>query len=138
LLTDLHVHLRRDELEHTAAEHFTAANAERYLETAAELGVHHVTHSFGSTVPTHRLQAAEELTRPLWEANGHTPPPLCGVFADVYVSIRPPSLPGQPPEGTHLLLERPMPLDAVGGELPETRVSAGSRFPTGTLVAPMK
>ena len=39
MLTDLHTHLRPDELEHTAAEHFTAANAERYVEVAAERGV---------------------------------------------------------------------------------------------------
>jgi histidinol-phosphatase (PHP family) len=42
VLTDLHVHLRPDELEHTAAEHFTAANAERYLEAAAERGVEYL------------------------------------------------------------------------------------------------
>jgi histidinol-phosphatase (PHP family) len=39
VLTDLHVHLRPDELHNTAAEHFTAANAERYLEVAAERGI---------------------------------------------------------------------------------------------------
>jgi UDP:flavonoid glycosyltransferase YjiC (YdhE family) len=85
---------------------------------AAELGVHRVTHSFGSTVPTHRLQAAEAFVSPLWERAGLTPPPLCGVFADVYVDIRPPSLPGHPPAETRTLTERPTPADAVGGELP--------------------
>ena len=39
VLTDYHVHLRRDELEHTAAEHFTAANVERYREAAATAGI---------------------------------------------------------------------------------------------------
>ena len=42
MLTDLHTHLRPDELEHTAAEHFTAANAERYVEVAAERGVEYL------------------------------------------------------------------------------------------------
>ena len=86
---------------------------------AAEIGVHHVTHSFGSTVPTRRLQAAETFVSPLWEQAGLTPPALCGVFADVYVDIRPPSLPGHPPDGTDLLAERPTPADAMGGDLPE-------------------
>jgi histidinol-phosphatase (PHP family) len=39
VLTDLHVHLRGDELENTAADHFTPSNAERYLETAHERGI---------------------------------------------------------------------------------------------------
>jgi histidinol-phosphatase (PHP family) len=40
MLTDLHVHLRPDDLERSAAaDHFTAANAERYLEVAGERGV---------------------------------------------------------------------------------------------------
>ena len=36
MLTDYHVHLRPDDLEATAATHFTAANAERYRTVAAE------------------------------------------------------------------------------------------------------
>ena len=36
MLTDYHVHLRPDGLEHGAEEAFTAANAERYQEVAAE------------------------------------------------------------------------------------------------------
>ncbi|MBV9212863.1 MAG: histidinol-phosphatase [Actinobacteria bacterium] len=39
MLTDLHVHLRRDDLDRTAADHFTAENAERYVTTARERGV---------------------------------------------------------------------------------------------------
>jgi UDP:flavonoid glycosyltransferase YjiC (YdhE family) len=85
---------------------------------AAELGVHHVTHSFGSTVPAHRLHAAEAFVSPLWERSGLTAPAMCGVFADVYVDIRPSSLPGHPPAGTRALTERPTPADAIGGELP--------------------
>jgi histidinol-phosphatase (PHP family) len=39
VLTDLHVHLRPDDLDATAAEHFTPENAERYREVAGERGV---------------------------------------------------------------------------------------------------
>ena len=66
MLTDLHVHLRRDELEHTAAEHFTAANAERYLETAAELGVQYL----GVSEHIHRFEQALSIwTHPFWLSN---------------------------------------------------------------------
>jgi histidinol-phosphatase (PHP family) len=39
VLTDYHVHLRPDERENTAEKFFTAANAERYREAAAERGI---------------------------------------------------------------------------------------------------
>jgi len=39
LLTDYHVHLRPDDAEATPARYFTAANAERYRETAEERGI---------------------------------------------------------------------------------------------------
>ena len=39
MLTDYHVHLRPDERECTAAEHFTVGNAERYRAAAAEHGI---------------------------------------------------------------------------------------------------
>jgi histidinol-phosphatase (PHP family) len=39
LLTDYHVHLRPDEREYTFERAFTAANADRYRETATELGI---------------------------------------------------------------------------------------------------
>ena len=39
MLTDYHLHLRPDELDATAAEHFTAANVERYREVADERGI---------------------------------------------------------------------------------------------------
>jgi histidinol-phosphatase (PHP family) len=40
VLTDYHVHLRRDEVEATpASEFFTAGNAERYREVAADRGI---------------------------------------------------------------------------------------------------
>jgi histidinol-phosphatase (PHP family) len=39
VLTDYHVHLRPDDMEATPAEHFTAANADRYRTVAAERGI---------------------------------------------------------------------------------------------------
>ena len=40
MLTDYHVHLRPDEVADTPArQFFTAANAERYRETAADRGI---------------------------------------------------------------------------------------------------
>ena len=39
MLTDYHVHLRPDEDGTTAERYFTAANAERYREAAAERGI---------------------------------------------------------------------------------------------------
>jgi histidinol-phosphatase (PHP family) len=39
MLTDYHVHLRLDDADAGAAEHFTSANAERYREVANERGI---------------------------------------------------------------------------------------------------
>jgi histidinol-phosphatase (PHP family) len=39
VLTDYHLHLRPDEAAATAADHFTEANAERYLEAARAAGI---------------------------------------------------------------------------------------------------
>ena len=39
MLTDYHVHLRPDALQATAEQHFTAANADRYRESATEKGI---------------------------------------------------------------------------------------------------
>jgi histidinol-phosphatase (PHP family) len=39
VLTDLHVHLRPDEPGTTPERYFTAANADRYREAAAERGI---------------------------------------------------------------------------------------------------
>jgi histidinol-phosphatase (PHP family) len=66
MLTDYHVHLRPDDLEATAAEHFTAANAERYRRAAqargiAELGVSEHIHRFH--------QALEVWQHPFWREN---------------------------------------------------------------------
>jgi histidinol-phosphatase (PHP family) len=63
MLTDYHLHLRLDDLDATAAEHFTAANARRYREAAeereiVELGVSEHVYRFG--------QALEVWRHPLW------------------------------------------------------------------------
>jgi UDP:flavonoid glycosyltransferase YjiC (YdhE family) len=86
---------------------------------AAELKVHHVTHSFGTTPPMHRAEAAGQATKQFWDEAGLEQPPASGLFSDVYVDIRPPALPGHPPAGTHTLLERPTAGDTVGGAVPD-------------------
>jgi histidinol-phosphatase (PHP family) len=66
MLTDYHVHLRRDGPEHTAQEAFTAANAERYREVAAERGVE----VLGVSEHVHRFrQALEVWQHPFWREN---------------------------------------------------------------------
>jgi histidinol-phosphatase (PHP family) len=66
MLTDYHVHLRPDDLDCTAADHFTAANAERYLEVARERGVAHL----GVSEHVHRFRQALSVWRhPFWVQN---------------------------------------------------------------------
>jgi histidinol-phosphatase (PHP family) len=66
VLTDLHVHLRPDELEHTAGAHFTAANAERYVEVAAERGVGYL----GVSEHVYRFHQSLSVWRhPFWVEN---------------------------------------------------------------------
>ena len=66
MLTDLHVHLRPDDLAATAAEHFTEANAERYQEVAAERGIA----TLGVSEHIHRFTAALDVwDHPFWRAN---------------------------------------------------------------------
>jgi UDP:flavonoid glycosyltransferase YjiC (YdhE family) len=86
---------------------------------AAELGVTHIAHSFGTTPPSTRLAKAGELTAHLWEQSGLPQPPFAGVFNDVYVDIRPDGLAGHPPAGTRVVRERPASLDALGGDVPD-------------------
>ena len=71
MLTDYHVHLRPDEPEAGASEYFTAANAERYREAAAdrgiaELGVAEHVHRFTQSLevwqhPWYRRWATDDL-----------------------------------------------------------------------------
>jgi histidinol-phosphatase (PHP family) len=66
MLTDYHVHLRQDGAEHTAAEAFTAANAERYRDVAAERGVE----ALGVSEHVHRFrQALEVWQHPFWRGS---------------------------------------------------------------------
>jgi histidinol-phosphatase (PHP family) len=64
MLTDYHVHLRPDDLEATAAEHFTADNAERYRRAAEAQGIVEL----GVSEHIHRFQQALAVWRhPFWE-----------------------------------------------------------------------
>src|SRR4051812_28541305 len=94
---------------------------------AAESGIARVAHSFGSTVPPHRLDSAGEVTAALWQAAGIEQPPKAGLFSAAYIDIRPPSLPGHPPPSTHVIRERPTPADSVGGDLPPLVTAADDR-----------
>jgi len=68
MLTDLHVHLRPDDLDRTAAEHFTAENAERYVETARERGVGYL----GVSEHIYRFEQGLRIwDHPFWRENGH-------------------------------------------------------------------
>ena len=66
MLTDLHVHLRPDDPDATAADHFTQANAERYAEMAAERGIE----TLGVSEHVHRFRSALDVWQhPFWRAN---------------------------------------------------------------------
>jgi histidinol-phosphatase (PHP family) len=68
MLTDYHLHLRLDDLDATAAEHFTAANVERYREAAAERGIVEL----GVSEHVHRFaQALEVWGHPFWREYAH-------------------------------------------------------------------
>jgi histidinol-phosphatase (PHP family) len=67
MLTDYHVHLRADD-DHRPPEQaaFTAENAERYLEAAADAGIDRL----GCSEHVYRFTAALDIWRhPLWEEN---------------------------------------------------------------------
>jgi histidinol-phosphatase (PHP family) len=65
MLTDYHVHLRLDDAEATAAESFTAANAERYREAASERGIAEL----GVSEHVYRFREALEVWQhPFWRA----------------------------------------------------------------------
>jgi histidinol-phosphatase (PHP family) len=66
MLTDYHLHLRSDDLEATAAAHFTAANAERYRAVASERGITEL----GVSEHVYRFaQALEIWEHPFWREN---------------------------------------------------------------------
>jgi histidinol-phosphatase (PHP family) len=66
MLTDYHVHLRPDDPGTRAELFFTAANAERYRETAAERGIAEL----GVSEHIHRFSAALDVWQhPFWREN---------------------------------------------------------------------
>jgi histidinol-phosphatase (PHP family) len=66
MLTDYHVHLRPDDPGTPADLYFTAANAERYRETAAERGITEL----GVSEHVHRFTAALDVWQhPFWREN---------------------------------------------------------------------
>ena len=66
MLTDLHVHLRPDSPDATAASHFTAANAERYRSTASARGIA----ALGVSEHVYRFREALEVwDHPFWRAS---------------------------------------------------------------------
>lgn len=62
MLTDYHVHLRPDEEAASAAEHLTAANADRYRAAAQEHGIAEL----GVAEHVHRFTAALDVWRHPW------------------------------------------------------------------------
>ncbi len=63
MLTDYHLHLRSDDLDASAAEHFTPANAERYRAAASERGIAEL----GVSEHVYRFAQALEVWRhPFW------------------------------------------------------------------------
>ncbi len=68
MLTDYHVHLRSDDRDASAAEHFTRANAERYREAASERGIAEL----GVSEHVYRFaQALEVWQHPFWRTYAH-------------------------------------------------------------------
>jgi histidinol-phosphatase (PHP family) len=68
LLTDYHVHLRTDDRENSPDRFFTAANAERYRETASERGIAEL----GVAEHVYRFSAALEVwDHPFWRRYAH-------------------------------------------------------------------
>jgi histidinol-phosphatase (PHP family) len=66
MLTDYHLHLRPDDVEATAAEHFTQANVERYRTVASERGIAEL----GVSEHVYRFEQALDVWRhPYWLAN---------------------------------------------------------------------
>ena len=68
MLTDYHLHLRSDDVDATAAEHFTEANVERYRSVAEERGIAEL----GVSEHIYRFEQALEVWRhPFWLPYAH-------------------------------------------------------------------
>ena len=66
MLTDYHLHLRPDDADASAAEYFTEANVDRYLEAAGEAGIAEL----GVSEHIHRFTEALEIwDHPFWRQN---------------------------------------------------------------------
>jgi histidinol-phosphatase (PHP family) len=66
VLTDYHLHLRADDLDATAAEHFTPANVERYRAVASERGIAEL----GVSEHVYRFtQVLDVWQHPFWRMN---------------------------------------------------------------------
>jgi histidinol-phosphatase (PHP family) len=64
MLTDYHLHLRPDDLDATAAEHFTEENVDRYLAAAEEHGIDEL----GVSEHVYRFRQALDVWRhPFWQ-----------------------------------------------------------------------
>jgi histidinol-phosphatase (PHP family) len=68
MLTDYHLHLRSDDTDASAEEHFTQANVERYRTVAEERGIAEL----GVSEHVYRFKQALEVWRhPFWERYAH-------------------------------------------------------------------
>ena len=68
MLTDYHLHLRSDETDASAEEHFTQANVERYRAVAEDRGISEL----GASEHIYRFTQALEVWRhPFWEQYAH-------------------------------------------------------------------
>jgi len=68
VLTDYHLHLRSDDVDATASQHFTSANAELYRAAASERGIAEL----GVSEHVYRFAQALEVWRhPFWERYAH-------------------------------------------------------------------
>ncbi len=68
MLTDYHLHLRSDDVDATASQHFTSANAELYRAAASERGIAEL----GVSEHVYRFAQALEVWRhPFWERYAH-------------------------------------------------------------------
>jgi histidinol-phosphatase (PHP family) len=108
MLTDYHLHLRPDDLDATAADHFTATNAERYREAAGERGIVEL----GVSEHVYRfVQALEVWGHPLWREYAHDDlDAYCGFVrerTDLRLGIEADFVPGAEDRTANLLEARP-------------------------------
>jgi UDP:flavonoid glycosyltransferase YjiC (YdhE family) len=81
---------------------------------AESLGVPHVTKSFGTLVPSHRVTAAAEVVAPLWESVGLSARAYAGSYDHLYLDVYPPGL--QPPLPAYIPFSLGLRQDGYDGE----------------------